>query len=1071
MIAKGLLRFLTLAATMGCGQLIWPARVWAAEVLASDEIVSFEQHVRPILKAYCFDCHGGGETLEGGLDLRLRRLAVKGGESGPALVPGDAAASLMVARLKAGEMPPGEKKLGVDQVAVIERWIASGAATRRDEPQELPPGIDITPEERDFWSFQPIRRIVPPRLADVVQHESSLAAHSDADIVRTPVDSFVLATLREHGLRFAPDADRLTFLRRAAFDLTGLPPSPAEIDEFLADTDPQAFERVLDKLLQSPHYGERWGRHWLDVVGYADSEGNGNDDSPRPFAHHYRDYVIRSFNADKPFDQFIVEQLAGDELVPPPWNNLTSEQIEKLAATGFLRMAADPTATGGGDEAANANQVVADTVKIVSSSLLGLTVGCAQCHDHRYDPIPQSDYYRLRAVFEPALDPAHWRRPGQRLVSLYTDADRAQAAAVDAEVAKLQAEFNTKQTSYVARAFEKELLKFPEEIRGKLSEAYNSPADKRTEEQKQLLASNPKANISPGVLYQYDQAAADELKADQAKIAARQAEKPPEDFIGVLNETPGTLPPTHVFHRGDYRQPTKPVAPGDLTIAAPEGQRLEIAEKDPGVPTSGRRLAFAKHLTSGRHPLVGRVLANRLWLHHFGRGLVETPGDFGTLGVRPTHRDLLDWLAGELVTQGWSLKRMHKLIMLSTVYRQSSVARHDSGPQAVDARALDANDAWYWHFPVRRLEAEILRDRMLVASGLLDRRLYGSAVPIAEDFVGQVVVADDVPRRGVYLQARRTKPVSFLQTFDSPVMTLNCERRVPSTGAPQSLMLMNSEFVLKLANLFALRLRSETPLDYAKSQAQFIAARFPRQTEVWQFGFGAFDSATGRMAQFTPLPHFTGSAWQGGASLPDPATGWAILHAAGGHAGNDPSHAAVRRWIAPRDGIAAIAGKLKHPSANGDGVRGRIVCSRTGLAGEWPVKTNEAATGVAALAVEAGDTLDFAVDCLGDVTSDSFEWTVEIKLADAQGTILRSWNSAADFDGPLGTNLPQQIAYGWQLAYQRPPTIEEWELACRFIGDQVSHLRATGDTSDHELTALTSLCQQLLCSNELLYVD
>ncbi|HVC95258.1 MAG TPA: DUF1549 domain-containing protein, partial [Pirellulales bacterium] len=913
MIANRLMWLLTHACALACAPFIWPAHARGGE-----ETVSFEQHVRPILKAHCFDCHGGGETLEGGLDLRLRHLAVKGGESGPALEPGDVAASLMLTRLKAGEMPPGEKKLTFDQIAVIERWIASGAMTRRDEPRQLPPGIDITPEERDFWSFQPIRRVVPPRPVDTVDRESLLAAHPEADMVRTPIDSFVLAALREQGLRFAPDADRLTFIRRAAFDLTGLPPSPAEIDEFLADTDPQAFDRLLDKLLQSPHYGERWGRHWLDVVGYADSEGNGNDDTPRPYAYHYRDYVIRSFNADKPLDQFLVEQLAGDELVALPWNNLTSEQIEKLAATGFLRMAADPTATGGGDEAAGANLVVADTLKIVGSSLLGLSVGCAQCHDHRYDPIPQSDYYRLRAVFEPALDPAHWRRPVQRLISLYTDADRAKAAAVDAEVAKLQADFNSKQTNYVATAFEKELMKFPEEIRGKLREAYGAPVDKRTEEQKQLLAANPKVNISPGVLYQYDQKAADELKADQAKIAAKQAEKPVEDFIGVLNESPGTLPPTHVFHRGDYRQPTKPVAPGDLTIAAPEGQRREIAEKDPGVPTSGRRLAFAKHLTSGQHPLVGRVLANRLWLHHFGRGLVETPGDFGMLGVRPTHRELLDWLADELVTQGWSLKRMHKLIMLSTVYRQSSVARNDSGPRAVDARALDANDAWYWHFPVRRLEAEILRDRMLVASGVLDRRLYGPAVPISEDFVGQIVVADDAPRRGVYLQARRTKPVSFLQAFDAPVMTLNCERRVPSTGAPQSLMLMNSEFVLKHANLFALRLRSETPPEFARSQPESLATRFARHADVWQFGHGAFDTAAGRMTQFTPLQHFTGAAWQGGATLPDPNTGWVIVHAGGGHAGNDQLHAAVRRWVAPFAGTLAISGTLKHPSENGD---------------------------------------------------------------------------------------------------------------------------------------------------------
>src|SRR5258708_4162202 len=248
------------------------------------------------------------------------------------------------------------------------------------------------------------------------------------------------------------EADGLTLIRGVAFDLTGLPPAPSEIDQFLKDEAADAYEKMLDQYLQSPQYGERWGRHWLDVAGYADSEGNGSDDTPRPYAYKYRDFVIRSFNADKPFDQFIIEQMAGDELVPQPWANLPADQIEKLAATGFLRMGVDGTATGSPDEPLAANTMVGDTIKIVSSSLLGLTVGCAQCHDHKYDPIPQSDYFRLRSVFEPALDPAHWRRPSQRVVSLYTNADQAKAVAVDAEAQILQTDFNAKQAKFVAAA-------------------------------------------------------------------------------------------------------------------------------------------------------------------------------------------------------------------------------------------------------------------------------------------------------------------------------------------------------------------------------------------------------------------------------------------------------------------------------------------------------------------------------------------------------------------------------------------------------------------------------------------
>ena len=1035
----------------------------------ADEAPSFEHDARPVFKAYCFDCHGGGEKIEGGLDLRLRRFIVRGGESGPAIAPSNAAASLLLNRAKAGEMPPGEKKVPPEQLAAIERWIAAGAPTLRDEPEQLPQGIDITPEERAYWAFQPIRRSEPPPLANVVRDEVSLAAQPGADIVRSPIDVFVLAKLRENGLRFAADADRLTFIRRASFDLVGLPPTAQEIAEFLADKSELAYGRLLDRLLASPHYGERWGRHWLDVAGYADSEGNGSDDTPRPYAYKYRDYVIRSFNLDKPFDQFLIEQLAGDELVPQPWSNLTPEQIETLAATGFLQTAADPTTTSG-DTAEGANQKLADTLKIVGSSLLGLTVGCAQCHDHRYDPIPQNDYYRRRAVFEPALDPAHWRRPAQRLVSLYTDQDRAKAAAVEAEAKVLQDAYNAKQAKFLSDALEKELEKFPEELRGKLRDAYNTAADKRSEEQKQLLAANPKVNISAGVLYQYNQAAADELKADQAKIAAKRAEKPVEDFVSVVNEVAGTLPPTHVFYRGDYRQPQQEVSPGDLTIAAAEGHRFEIPGDDPLLPTSGRRLALARHLTSGQHPLTGRVLVNRIWLNHFGRGLVDTAGDFGVLGVRPTHPELLDWLADEFARQGWSMKRMHKLLMLSTVYRQSSLPRPLKNGET-NPRVVDGNNSYYWHYPVRRLEAETLRDRMLMASGQLDRKPFGPAVPVVDDFVGQVVVKDGLPRRSVYLEVRRSKPVSFLTAFDAPVMTLNCERRAPSTGAPQSLMLMNSEFVLKQAGLFAQRVRSETPADFGLPALQPLIAKYPRRVEGWQFGYGTFDEAEKRVTQFSALPHFTGSAWQGGPTLPDANLGWVLLTAAGGHAGNDSQHAAIRRWTAPRSGSVSISGKLHHPSENGDGVRGRIVSSRAGLSAEWLVKTGETATDMLPAEVQAGDTFDFAVDCFGDVNSDSFAWNVTLKLCDSENRELDAWNSSTDFHGPLTVSLPQQIAYAWQIAYQRAATLEELESACQFIAGQFAALRSSTDKTDHELLALTSLCQQLLSSNEFLYVD
>lgn len=774
----------------GAGIGVWV--VGLASVAGADEPLTFEKDARPILKAYCLECHGG-EAAKGNLDLRLKRFAEKGGDSGPALVAGNVEESYLLERMREGEMPPGDKKVPDEQIDLIEQWIAQGAHTLRDEPDSLPPGIGITPEDRAYWAYQPIQKPDPPKFGE-------------GDRVRTSIDAFALAKLREQGLNFSPDADRRVLIRRATIDLTGLPPTLEEVDAFLADEGDDAYERLIDRLLASPHYGERWGRHWLDVAGYADSDGDGPKDSPRPYAYKYRDYVVRSINADKPLNQFIVEQLAGDELVVREKGaELTDDQIEKLAATGFLRMVIDGTSSGG-DIPLASNQVVADSLQVVGSTFLGLTVHCAQCHDHRYDPIPQADYFRLRAIFEPALDPSHWRRPNQRLVSLYTEADRAKAAAIEAEAQELQKEVDAKTAKFIAEALEVELAKFEEPLRGPLREALDAPDDKRTDEQKKLLANNPKLKITPGVLYQYNAKAAEELTKDREKVAAKRAEKPVEDFVSVLNEAPGIRPETKIFHRGDYRQPTDPVGPGDLTIFAPEGERFEIADNKAAAPSTGRRLAFAKHLTSGKHPTVGRSLANRIWMHHFGRGIVETPGDFGALGGKPSHPELLDWLAAELVDSGWSLKKFHRLIMTSTVYRQSS--RRD--PSAADA---DEDGALLSRYPARRLDAETLRDAILLVSGRLDPTAGGPAVPVAEDSVGLVTPEGDSPRRSLYLQVKRSSPVSILTTFDAPVMGVNCDQRDVSTSASQSLMMMNGDFVLNSAKQVAERIKAETPED------------------------------------------------------------------------------------------------------------------------------------------------------------------------------------------------------------------------------------------------------------------
>jgi len=769
------------------------------------EPLTFEHDIRPIFRAHCFDCHGATEQPEGNLDLRLKRFLLAGGDSGPAIVPGQPEASYLLQRIGAGEMPPGEKKVTAKELLTLQRWVAAGAPTARAEPDRLEPGIGISAEERQFWSFQPIVRPEVPKLADSAR-------------ARSPIDHFVLRRLQEVGLSFSPDADDLTLLLRASFDLTGLPPTPAEVESYLADDREGKYERLLDRLLASPRYGERWARHWLDIAGYADSEGATPADADRPWAYQYRDYVIRALNEDKPLDRFIQEQLAGDEMVPPPSKNLTAEQQECLEATGFLRMAADGTGSGGNTEKGR-NRTITDTLQIVSTTLLGLSVSCAQCHDHRYDPIRQRDYYRLRAIFEPAFDWQQWRTPAQRRISLYTDTERATAARIEAEAQRVVAEKAEKSRLYLQAALEKELDRYQMPLRETLRQAYRTTAAKRTAAQITLLKQYPSVNITPGNLYQYNQAAADKLKKLAQKIEKIRAKKPPERFLRALTEIPHRLPETHLFHRGDYRQPQQAVGPAALAICCPPGQRKQFASQAEGMATSGRRLAYARWLTSGQHPLVARVLVNRIWLHHFGKAIVGTPSDFGALGERPTHPALLDWLARELTDHDWNLKRLHKLIMMSTVYRQASTpymaGPNKKGPNAkgpvthgpgAEGSVIDGANRLYWKKPIRRLEAEVLYDRILATCGLLENRLYGPPVPIQADDTGQTVVQPQARRRAIYVKVRRTQPVALLQAFDAPVMVVNCQRRPASTVPTQSLMLMNSPFILAHAQKFAERI-------------------------------------------------------------------------------------------------------------------------------------------------------------------------------------------------------------------------------------------------------------------------
>ena len=818
------LRFVNCITTVVLMLVVWiGASAQAAESDDSSVVpnapLTFERDVRPILKTHCFHCHGEEGELEGSLDVRLRRFLAKGGDSGPVIVAGKPDESVLIERLRSGEMPPGDdpsKKVPSAEIDIIARWIAAGAVTARAEPDVLTDADLITEEERAWWSFQPIVRPTSP----AVQKQES---------IRTPIDAFVVSRLEEDSFGLSPAADRTTVIRRAYFDLIGMPPSPEAVRAFVEDRSPEAYDRLIDQLLASHDYGDRWGRHWLDVAGYADSEGYTIDDKERPWAWKYRDWVIQSLNDDKPFDEFIREQLAGDEMVRPPYAELPPEGIARLIATGFLRNGPDGTGGGAADAELAKNDVIAETVKIVSTSLLGMTVGCAQCHDHRYDPIPQSDYYRMRAIFEPAYDPKSWRTPNSRRISLYTAADKKVAAEIEAEAKKILDERTAKQNEFIAATFAKELAKLPEEIREEAQKARDTVAKDRTTEQKRLLKKHPSLNVSAGSLYLYDKKAADVLKKMSDEATALRAKKPKEEFVRATTETPGKVPQTFLFARGDHEQPKQALEPASLTVLSQNSDVARLPVNDESVPTTGRRLQWAQRLTDGNHPLVARVLVNRIWMHHFGRGIVNTPGDFGVLGDQPTHPELLDWLASEFVSSGWSLKHLHRLIMTSSVYRQQGVAGSTESAGSTDdspmPQVVDPDNTLYWQFPIRRLEAETLRDSMLAVGGLLNARRAGSPVPVMADIVGQWVIGKENLNAGrpgpvlamnteefrktIFVQWRRSRPLTVLDTFDLPKMEPNCERRNSSTVAPQSLLLMNSDFIVQMAEHFAARVRRE----------------------------------------------------------------------------------------------------------------------------------------------------------------------------------------------------------------------------------------------------------------------
>ena len=829
---------LTLAAAMG----------HAAAAAAQTGPVTFTDHIRPIMERSCWNCHGAAAQLSD-LDLRTRDGALRGGARGPAVVPGRAEDSRLF-RLAAGldqpAMPMSGDALTAVEIAALRTWIDDGAhwdtggATTAADARAVLEGGDLPPGSREYWAFQrPVRASVPA---------AASAAHTH------PIDRFLDARRREAGVAAAPRADRRTLLRRAYLDLTGLPPTPAQIDEYLADTSRGAWQRLIDRLLDSPHYGERWGRHWLDVARYADSSGF-EQDYNRPNAWRYRDYVIDAFNADKPYNQFIREQLAGDEL-----DHVTDDS---LIATGFLR-AGPRVQFREKDNPERRHDYLDDVLATIGRGMLGMTVHCARCHDHKFDPIPQRDYYRLQAsIFGyvetdwPLLDRAE------------ADAWRARNADIDRRQQPLKDEISAIEAPYRDR-FRRELIeeRFPENVR---AAAFKPEAERTPGEQllaAQVLSINsPRWDIA-GALSPEDRARRDAL---QEQVAALDAERPPapdmaeivtdgdyrfapngpgDSVIGcpecrMAPDAPGTFlhepggpaygaPPSYFLIRGDPFSPGSEMSPGFLT-AATHGDPPTVLPRPDG-RTSGRRLALAEWIASRDNPLTARVIVNRIWHHHFGRGIVRTLDNLGRMGDPPTHPRLLDWLAVEFMDRGWSIKALHRLMMTSEAYRMAS-SHHDAA-----SAAADPDNRLLWRYRPQRLEAEVLRDAVMTVSGGIDLSVGGPPVfphipedilrtsgakglwcgnppdgnPIVAPHVGIWCVEPDGPetwRRSVYVYRRRSLGFPFFDTFDLPDQNQTAAARNVSTVSTQALTLMNNPFVLNQAQLFAERLERAAPGD------------------------------------------------------------------------------------------------------------------------------------------------------------------------------------------------------------------------------------------------------------------
>ncbi len=778
------------ACLAACGMAASMACLRAADATApdTDALRAFEEHVRPVLSTRCVSCHGG-EKQEGGLRLDTQAGLAAGGDSGPVVEAGDPEASLLIAAVRRDglEMPP-DAPLAADEVAALTAWVESGAVWPEAAAPLRAPGLTVSDEDRSWWAFRPLEPVAPPQLTDDRWSAGE-------------IDRFVLARLREAGIEPAAEATPETLIRRLSFDMLGLPPTPAEIDAFLADVATAdafeaAWERLVDRFLEDPRYGEHQARFWLDLVRYAESDG-WNQDAYRPHIWRYRDYVVSSFNNDIPYPRFVAEQLAGDELA--------GDDPSAIVAAGFLRLGIYEYNQR--DAAGHWNDIVNEMTDVVGDVFLGMSMACARCHDHKFDPVPRRDYHALRAFLEPVI----WRDDQAAATRAERLAHAQQLAAWEDATAEIRGQIRDLVTPYHIRKWQSTVEKFPLDIQA----CYYKPAAERTSWEHQMAylvarqfeeeAGGPLAGIS-----KEDKQTLEEL---EKQLAAFDTLKPkPLPAAMTVSAFEGTPTPTRI---PGAPEAIAPAAPEVLRRGHPSEPSIALAAAVADGP--GRRQALAAWLGDAANPLPLRVIVNRVWQWRFGQGLVPTPNDFGRLGQPPSHPALLEWLTARFIDDGFSLKRLHKQLVMSATWRQSA-----SHANAELAQQKDPADELLWRSRVHRLRAEEIRDAMLAACGQLDETIGGPSVDAKE------------PRRGLYVKSYRNRNDTLLHQFDMANGLERVSVRNTTTTPTQALAMLNGDEVLSRARELAQRVQSDgaTPEAAVRQAVRLAWGREPTESEL-----------------------------------------------------------------------------------------------------------------------------------------------------------------------------------------------------------------------------------------------